>query len=185
MKRCAQLVVLLVWQAGTLAQAPAVMTSLTSSDTFANAQISQAEQTEIFELLEKNTVDWDRGRAPQLRVRRVFLTSGKKDGLAVLSTAPDDCGATGNCFFMVLQQRENRWRVVLHETAIEGFRITTQMHHGLYDVELSGNDSAESSSLFVMAFDGTEYHFSHCFHVNEQGGTKRRTSVPCPEEGTE
>ena len=50
MQRCAQWLILLVWQAGTLAQAPATMQSLTSNDTFANAQISQAEQTQIFEL---------------------------------------------------------------------------------------------------------------------------------------
>jgi hypothetical protein len=156
-----------------------------SGDTLATARVSKASQAEIADLLEKNSADWDRGRIAQLRARRVALTPGKLDGLALQSSASEDCGATGNCFFLIVQEQGKAWRVVLNETAIEGFSITKQTHHGLYDLELSANDSAQTSTLSVMAFDGSVYHFYHCFHVNEGGSTKRRSSIPCPEEGTE
>ena len=185
MWRYCRFVVVLAWQVGTGIHPQVAMQSLNSNDTFAAAQISKAAQAEIADLIEKNSVDWDRGRISELRVRRVALTPSKKNGLAVLSTASVDCGATGNCFFMILQQKENGWRVVLRDTAIDGFAIMKHSHHGFYDLELSSNDSAETSSLYVMAFDGTEYHFSHCFQVNGTSGAKRTSSIPCPEEGTE
>ena len=185
MGRHCRLLVVLAWQLGTGAQSQLAMQSLNSSDTFSAAQISKADQAEIAELLEKNSVDWDRARVSQLRARRVALTPGDKDGLAVLSTAPVDCGVTGNCFFAVLQLKDKGWRVVLRDTSVDGFAITRRTHHGLYDLELSSNDSADTSRLYVMAFDGTLYHFSHCSKVNGTGGAKRTSSAPCPDEGTE
>jgi len=176
---------LFAWQVESGVQRELAIETLNSSDTFAAAQISKAGQAEIADLLERNSVDWDRSRISQLRVRRVALMPGKKDSLALLSTASVDCGATGNCFFMMLQQKQNGWRVVLRDTAINGFTITKHTHHSLYDLELSSNDSAETGNVYVMAFDGTEYHFSQCFRINETGGTKRTSSIPCPEEGTE
>src|SRR5882724_9733045 len=93
MGRHCRLLVVLAWQLGTGAQSQLAMQSLNSSDTFSAAQISKADQAEIAELLEKNSVDWDRARVSQLRARRVALTPGDKDGLAVLSTAPVDSGS--------------------------------------------------------------------------------------------
>ena len=159
------------------------MQSLNAGDTFVAAQISKADQAEIVDLLENNSVDWDRGRVSQLRARRISLTPLRKDGLAVQSTASVDCGATGNCFFLIFQQQDKGWHIVLSETAIDRFAITKQKHHGLYDVELSANDSSETSTRSVMIFDGTAYHFSRCFHVEDSTG--RSSSVPCPGEGTE
>ena len=176
------LVLLQVGMAAT--QSRSGMESLNPSDTFANAQISKAAQAQIADLLEQNSADWDRARISQLRVRRVSLTPEKNDGLVLLSTASEDCGATGNCFFTILQQNEKGWRMVLRETAVDGFAITKETHHGLYDVKLSANDSAESSTLYLAAFDGTEYHFSHCFHVTERGAN-HSSPIPCPKENTE
>jgi hypothetical protein len=179
------ILLLLAWQVAAGGQPRPSRISLNSGDTFAAAQVSQASQAEIADLLEKNTVDWDRGRISQLRARRVALTPSKRDWLALQSSAAVDCGATGNCFFLIVQRQRRGWRVVLNESAIEGFSITKQTHHGLYDIELSANDSAETSTLYVMKFDGSVYHFSHCYQVKEGGGTKRSSPIPCPEEGTE
>ena len=184
MLRC-YLFVLCLLQIATVAESRLGMQSLNSSDTFANAHISKATQTRIAELLEQNSVDWDRGRLSQLRARRVSLMPEKNDGLALLSTATEDCGATGNCFFTILQQNEKGWRVVLRETAIEGFTIINDTHHGLYDIKLSTNDSAESSLLYVAAFDGNEYHFIRCSRVVERKGGNHSFPIPCPSQGTE
>lgn len=182
--RC-QFLLLVGLQVGAGAQPPLAMQSLTAGDTFAAAQISKTAQGQIADLLEKNTVDWDRSRISKLRVRRIALTPDKKDGLAVLSTASVDCGATGNCLFMILQQKKSGWRLVLHDIAIERFAITRHTHNGFYDLELSANDSAETGALYQMAFHGTEYHFNHCFSVKASGAVKSRSTIPCPEEGTE
>jgi hypothetical protein len=180
-----QLVFLVLWQSAASTQAAPALQSLTASDTFTKAEIPKAAQAQIADLLEKNSVDWDHGRVSQLRARRVSLTPGKKDGLAVRSTASIDCGATGNCFFAILQQTGNGWRVVLRETSIEGFNIAKDMHHGLHDIKISANISADTSMQWVMVFDGTEYHALHCFQVSEQGGSQHSSQIPCPEEGTE
>ena len=78
MWRHCRLLVVLAWQLGTGAQSQLAMQSLNSGDTFSAAQISKTDQAEIAELLEKNSVDWDRVRVSQLRARRVALTPGEK-----------------------------------------------------------------------------------------------------------
>jgi hypothetical protein len=173
-------ILLLSWQVTANLQSRSAMQSLNAGDTFAAAQVSKADQSEIADLLEKNSVDWDRGRMSQLRARRVALTPDKSDGLALQSSASVDCGATGNCFFLIVQKQERGWRIVLRESAVEGFFITKQTHHGLYDIKLSTNDSAETSTVSVMAYDGTVYAFRRCFRVNEEGGKNRTSSIPCP-----
>ena len=183
MRAIAQLFLLIFFQ--TAAPVPSDLQSLTSADTFESAQISKAAQAQIAEMLEGSSADWDRARMAQLRARRVLLTPGKKDGLAVLSTASADCGATGNCFFSILQQAGDGWKVLLPDATIDGFAITKDVHNGLYDVKLSANQSAETSMISVMEFNGTEYHARHCFKVNEKGGSKQSASIPCPTERAE
>ena len=177
------LLLFVLWQA--TAPAASELQSLSATDTFEKAQISKAAQAQIADALEANSVDWDRGRITQLRARRVSLTPGKKDGLMVLSTASADCGATGNCFFAILRQEGGSWRVVLQDAVIDGFAVSKELHHGLYDVKLSANQSAETSVISVMAFNGTEYHASRCFLVTEKSGSKRITPIACPAENSQ
>jgi hypothetical protein len=97
------------------------ITDLSKQDTFAKAGISPAQQSEIAKLIEENTADWEHSRITQIQARRVSLSPGKMDGLILHSTAPEDCGATGNCLLTVLRRQGSRWQVVLPDAFAKGF----------------------------------------------------------------
>ena len=155
------------------------ITDLSKQDTFAKAGISPAQQSAIAKLLEENSSDWEPNRITQMRVRRVTLSPGKMDGLILHSTASQDCGATGNCLLVVLRRRGSQWQPVLPEAFADGFGLSRTSHGGVYDLAVAGNESAESSSLTVFAFDGSRYRRNKCFHV----AGKVVTPVACSNPG--
>lgn len=133
---------------------------LSAQDTFIKAGIGRAQQSEIAKLIERSSADWEQSRITQMRARRVSLAPGKMDGLILHSTAPEDCGATGNCLLVVLRQHGGHWQLILPEAFADGFGVSRIMHNGVYDLAISTNESADKSSLTVLTFDGTRYRSS-------------------------
>ena len=138
---------------------------LSKQDTFARAGISPAQQSKIAKLIEESSADWERSRITQMRARRVSLSSGQMDGLVLHATAPQDCGGTGNCMLAVLRRQGSHWQVILSDAFADGFGFSRTTHNGLYDLALSANESADSSSVTLLAFDGSRYRSSKCFQV--------------------
>ena len=148
---------------------------LSPQDTFTKAGIRLAQQSEIAKLIEESSTDWERGRIAQMRVRPVALSPGKLNGLILHATAPEDCGGTGNCLLAVLRRQGSRWQVVLPEAFADGFGLSRTTHHGVYDLAVSANESADANSITLFAFDGSRYRRSKCYHV----AGKVVTSVAC------
>ena len=133
------------------------MQSLTAKDTWAAAKLSAPEIRQITAAVEDSAFDTPDSWQDELRVRRVDL--GAAPGLVAQGTKLL-CGGTGNCQIFVLQKINGKW-VSLFGTEqapiAEGFQLGPEVTHGIEDLTVIANTSAESSTRATYKFDGKIY----------------------------
>ena len=146
------------------------------SDSETDAGISVEEREQIVKLLtDDEATDWDAARADDLRYKRVQLAGAGLNGLFVRSVAKADCGATGNCSTWLLRKSRTRFHLVLIGVSADAVGFQSQMTNGFKNVVVSANLSAESSAVYVFAYDGHKYVKQTCY---ERTGTSTK-DVPC------
>ena len=77
------------------------------------------------------------------------------------------CGGTGNCQFWVLRKVAGKWTSLLateQAPIAEGFSLGPTVTHGVKDLTLVANQSAEISHRVLYKFDGKAYQPSRGKH---------------------
>ena len=150
--------------------------------TFQEAGISPAERQQIVSALASDpNADWEEGRASELRYCRVSLSAQKTDGILVSSVSPHDCGATGNCPVWLFKSGEGKLKLILSSAFADRIGIQDSTAHGLRNLVLWANLSAETSEVDLFVFDGERYVRSRCFQAKGDGTSPGEVRVmKCP-----
>lgn len=134
------------------------MQSLTAKDTWAAAKFSATEIQQITAAVEDSAFDTPDSWEQELRVRRVNL--GATESGIIAQGTKLLCGGTGNCQIFVLRKTNGKW-VSLFGTeqapVAEGFQLGPAVTHGIKDLIIVANSSAQSSARSTYKFDGTVY----------------------------
>lgn len=155
--------------------------SVVIDETAALARVSAIEMERIITLLEGDAdADWEPTRASDLRFKRVVLAGPDNDGLLVRATSTSDCGATGNCQVWVLHRSHGKLQLVLSGLA-EDVLLAEQKAHGLINIILQANESADSSGLVLCTFDGRKYAARECYKESIEGAARKKSirRIPC------
>lgn len=137
--------------------ASAQMQSLGNQDTVAAARVSANELREIVKTIKKSAYDVPKSWRAELRFRRVDL--GHDPGLAVQGTSLL-CGATGNCQIWLFRKANAHWVPVFGNTETilaEGFELGPSLTHGIKDLTIVANFSADETKRTDYRFDGRMY----------------------------
>lgn len=133
------------------------MQMLGSRDTFRAAGLSSAEVKEIVKQVEESAYDIADEWESELRVRRVDL--GESPGV-ILQGTKLLCGATGNCQTWVFRKALNGWMLMFAKDDVpiaDGFRLGPAVSHGIKDLIIQANSSAEAVHTITYKFDGKLY----------------------------
>lgn len=134
------------------------------------AGISLAERRQIVSSLASDPdADWEQDRASELRYFRVSLSVHRTDGILVSSHASQDCGATGNCPVWLFKSGGGRVKLILSNAFADRIGIQNSTNHGLRNLVLWANQSAQTSEVDVFTFDGERYLRSRCYQAKEDG----------------
>lgn len=135
------------------------MQTLTAKDTWAAAKLSAREIQQITAAVEDSAFDTPDSWQDELRVRRVSL--GATESGIIAQGTKLLCGGTGNCQVFVLDKINGKW-VSLFGTEqapiAESFQLGPEVTHGIKDLTIIANSSAESSTRATYKFDGKVYH---------------------------
>lgn len=121
-----------------------------------------------------------------IRVARVVLGAAAPAELLVQASDNCHCGATGNCWFWVLQREGKGFRVLLETDMVHLFSVETSRKNGYRDILTSSHGSAFYSDLVLYRFDGAQYRATDCGSVDyegEDGGMAKRPRLArteCP-----
>lgn len=133
------------------------MQSLGPKDTWAAAKLSAAEIKEITSEVEQSASDTPDSWEKELLVRRIDLGNGP--GIVAQGTSLL-CGGTGNCQVFVLRKTNGKWVSLFGSNdapIAESFQFGPGVTHGIKDLTISMNSSAETSARTMYKFDGTLY----------------------------
>jgi hypothetical protein len=148
-----------VWvlSATLLCASDALAQTIGEQDTMAAARLSAAEVQQITAALEPLAYDWPDSWTVELRAKRVDL--GQSPGL-VLTGTHLLCGATGNCQLFVLRKVNGIWTSLFGDEEAplaESFQLGPHRTHGIKDLTVVTNLSAESAVREIYQFDGEAY----------------------------
>ena len=130
---------------------------LGSNDALAAARLSAKEVREIIAGAEQSAFDTPDSWNKELRARRVDL--GSSPGI-VLQGTKLLCGGTGNCQLFVFRQLKGKWvSPFAGERApiVEAFQFGPGISHGIKDLTVVANASAETGQRITYRFDGGVY----------------------------
>ena len=131
------------------------MQTLAPSDTFAAAKLSVKEIREIIEGVEQSAFDTPDSWEIELRVRHVDL--GSSPGLVIRGTKLL-CGATGNCQTWVFRHVNDKWVSLFDDAPVaESFQLGPMVTHGIKDLRVVANLSAERATHITYKYDGKVY----------------------------
>ncbi|HEX5235737.1 MAG TPA: hypothetical protein VFW25_10450 [Silvibacterium sp.] len=149
-------------------------------DTLAAAKLSPTELHQILDAVEQSAYDTPDSWDDELRAKRVDL--GESPGI-VLQGRKLLCGATGNCQLFVFRKVNDKWVSLFAGSevpVVEGFRFGPGVTHGIKDLTVSSNSSAESSERITYKFDGQLYRAGASVKVIGQNGMSSSViSVDC------
>lgn len=135
----------------------AQMRNLGAKDTWAAARLSADEAEQIFAGVEQSAFDTPDSRENELLARRIDLGNGP----GVLAQGTElPCGGTGNCEIFVFRKMNGKWISLFGSNGApigESFQFGPGVTHGIKDLAISSNSSAEAGKHTVYAFDGEVY----------------------------
>jgi hypothetical protein len=115
------------------------------------------------------------------------MTLAGSSALAIQPSGSDFCGATGNCFFWIVDLRHRR--VVLNAVGIQSFAVIPSRAGGMPEILTSSHASAYEQEEIRWQFQGSSYQRHSCATVDMANGdgqpypTPKVTPHPCPAEG--
>ena len=131
--------------------------SLGEKDTIAAAKLSAKEQREVIDAMERSAFDMPDSWEKELRAKRVDL--GGSPGI-VLQGTKLLCGGTGNCQLFMLRKVNDEWASLFGDEQAplaESFHLGPGVTHGIKDLTVSTNSSAEASKRTIYKFNGQRY----------------------------
>lgn len=127
------------------------------NDTWAAVNLSPSEREQVVAGVEREAYDIPDSWTSELRIRRVDLGGGP--GL-VAQGSQLLCGATGNCQVFVLRRVGDRWIPLFGDDQApvgDGFQFGPGATHGLKDLTITTNRSADVVRRVTYQFDGERY----------------------------
>jgi len=130
--------------------------TLGTADTFAAAKLTQEEVSQLIPALEQLAYDTPDSWNTELRAKRIDL--GSSPGL-VLEGTNLLCGGTGNCQIFVFRRVNDRWISLFQGQApiCEAFTFGPGTSHGIKNLTVAANQSAETTHRVAYQFDGQFY----------------------------
>jgi len=148
---CAAMLLLLAVPAASQPQ------SLGERETLAAARLSVQELRRILEVIEESAYDTPDSWTKELRARRVDLGAGP--GLVLQGTTLL-CGGTGNCQLFIFRKVNDQWVSLFgrdQAPLAESFGFGPGVTHGVKDLTLATNSSAQPTQRVTYKFDGQIY----------------------------
>jgi hypothetical protein len=116
------------------------------------------------------------GRTEQQEIDLIRVASTKlsAQGTDLLVQASDrcNCGATGNCSFWVLHERQNDFDILLKTFLVQQFSVEPSRSNGFRDLITASHGSAFLQGLVLYQFDGKQYRATQCataeYHLSDQ-----------------
>jgi len=136
---------------------PARAQSLGPNETFAAAGLTAEDVRQIVDAIEQAAYDTPASWSAELRARRVDLGGGPA---VVVQGTRLLCGGTGNCQLFVLHKVNGRWVSLFgneHAPLAATFQFGPGSSHGIKDLTLVTNTSAETGDTVIYQFDGRVY----------------------------
>jgi len=152
---------------------------LSDGETFLAANLTEVEQKQIIDQVEKSSFDAPDSWESELRVRRVSL--GQSDGLVIRGTQLL-CGGTGNCETWVFRRSLGNWFNMFEQEApiVSAFGFEQEAAGGIRNFLVRANSSAAEESRIVFKFDGKFYRQSACYDVSvDNGEAGKSEEVAC------
>jgi hypothetical protein len=152
---------------------------LSDDETFLAAKLTEAEQKQIIDQVEKTSFDAPDSWESELRVRRVSL--GESEGLLIRGTRLL-CGGTGNCESWVFRRSQRNWINLFDQEApiASGFAFEDEATGGIKNFLVSANSSTAKESRILFRFDGKFYRQNECYDVSVNApGADQIQKVPC------
>jgi len=131
--------------------------SLGAKDTMLAAKLSTKEMQEIVAGVEPSAYDTPDSWSEELRAKRINL--GGSAGI-VLQGTKLLCGGTGNCQIFVFRKVNDKWVSLFgndRAPLTESFQLGPGVTHGIKDLTVVTNSSAQSSQRVTYKFDGRYY----------------------------
>ncbi len=102
-----------------------------------------------------------------LEIKYVDLNGDRKNEVLVRAVSIPSCGAVGNCDFWILEKRNGRYRIILHDNDYwditeMGKQVLRKRTNGYRDVLLKGHFSAAETSFVTYRYNGKRYVQSRC-----------------------
>lgn len=124
---------------------------------FAGVGLRAEEAREILADIAQSAYDTPASWSAELRVKRVDL--GASPGIVVQGTNLL-CGGTGNCQLFVFQQTHGHWVSMFengHAPIVDAFQFGPRISHGIKDLTVTTNMSANTVQYVRYEFDGRFY----------------------------
>jgi hypothetical protein len=155
-------------ETSSLAQAMDWLEDLNDHETLLATKLTEAEQKQIIDQVEKTSFDAPDSWESELRARRVSL--GQSEGLLIRGTHLL-CGGTGNCETWVFRRSRGDWLNLFdHEAPIvSGFGFEHEAAAGIRNLFVSANGSGSTEHRILFKFDGNFYRQSECYEVSGNG----------------
>ena len=136
--------------------------SLGPKDTLASTGLSKQEIHQVIEAVEPTAYDTPESWETELRARKLSLgsTAGASATGLVVQGSNLLCGATANCQTWVLRKSNGKWWSLIpgdQAPIAESFEFGPGVSHGIRDLTIVANSSAESGSRVTYKFDGKVY----------------------------
>ena len=118
-------------------------------------------------------------RAVDFQIKLIDLNGDHTPEVIAQITGRFECGATGNCPFLVFRKSGTAYESILAMAGInsyQGFTVTKQRTAGYLDLILNQHESAFQQALVVYKFRNGKYRASGCYEATWNDGDKALAS---------
>ena len=124
-------------------------------------------------------------QTPDIRVKLLELNGDHIPEVIAQITGRFQCGATGNCPFLVFRKSGKAYESILVPEGInsyEGFTVTKQRTDGYLDLIFNQHESANQQALFIFKFRDGKYRASGCYEaiwnwIGDEGATAKEPVI--------
>jgi hypothetical protein len=126
-----------------------------------------------------------------LEIKYFDLNGDRKYEVLVRAVSIPSCGAVGNCDFWILEKRNGRFRIILHDNDYwditeMGKQVLRERTNEYRDILLKGHFSAAETSFVTYRYNGKRYVQARCRyqvpdHSRSDANQTKWHFIPCIE----
>jgi hypothetical protein len=165
-----------LWILLLLSLSVAAQTPDTSTHTLRDSELPKSDQLAIQHVIHGKSAKDRPSEDAVLSTRIQSIDLNDDETPEVFAQSADNCGASGNCSFWILQKSKTGYKVLLKSTA-QNFRVRQVKTGGFLDVELGLHDSAYRTEWRGYKYDGSHYIRVKCW-VNVTGDSEHEYPKP-------